>query len=211
MGTDLRAIMRRDRRRQVMIHDPDLTRDALLFALTLDEVLAMQREAGHRGVGPDNDWVGQIGELARGPLEQDERRRFWVKHVIADDVPRYEAALNDGHPACVAPMIRREGPCGKPGTTRLIDYDPATGERAWIGLCSRHRHLEESYQRRRQEWIANGTPTPPPNVGGVLMRYFKTDWDTVYRWADPYTRRSARKPEAVPPRPQLRLIHGTSS
>lgn len=206
MATDLRAIMRRDQRRQRMIRDPDLTGDALLFALVLDENNTTAKDPRRRSFGQGTDWIDQVGALARGELPREAMRRFWVQQVIAKDVPRYEPARGAESPSCVAPMVRREGLCGKPSTRRLIDHDPQTGDAAWIGLCSRHRHWDAHYEKRRQEWIANGAPSPPPNVGGVLMRYFNADWEAVYRWAAPHLKPARGPDEPTPPRPQLRLV-----
>lgn len=209
MATDLRAIMRRDERRRQMLNDPDLTGDTLLLALALDEVLLTQREERRRGQRrmARSRWIPEVQQLAKG---DQHPRNWWVRYVIAEDIPRYEPV----HPttpalACPAPMIRREGPCGKHGTNRLIDHDPVTGEAQWLGLCSRHRELQQTfYEKRRREWIANGAPVPPPNVGGVLERYYATDWDVLYQWAGPHRRPVKDRREPTPPRPRLRLIQG---
>lgn len=201
MSTDLRAIMARDERRRRMLNDPDLTGDTLLFALALDEVLASRRAKRPAF----NTWINDVAELAWGPGPGDTRL-YRVKRVIEQDIPRFEPAREPGAITCVAPMIRREGLCGKRGTGRLIDHDPETGDARWIGLCGRHRDLEAKFEARRQAWIANGRPSPPPNRGGVLKRYFKADWTEVYRWAAPWRTPLDGAREAVPPRPQLRLV-----
>lgn len=206
MGTDLRAIMRRDQRRRAMIQDPDLSGDTLLFSLVLDEVLSMRRSPGPQRFVAQTDWVGQVADLARGDLASADMRRFWAKRVLAEDAPRYEPTRGADFPTCVAPMIRREGLCGQRGTTHLIDHDPETGEGQRIGLCSRHRELEKYYERRRLEWVANGAPVPPPNRGGVLMRYFRTDWDEVYTWAGGRKPHPGKRLDPTPPRPHLRLV-----
>ncbi|MGW4720898.1 hypothetical protein, partial [Nocardia sp. NPDC004260] len=108
---------------------------------------------------------------------------------------------------CVAPMIRREGLCGKSGSYGLADRDPLTGEGGLVWFCARHRHLGKAAEERTRQWAENGKPLPPANTGGVLKRYWDADWDHIYRWA------SGRDPmpggrEATPPRPKLRLIPG---
>lgn len=199
MSTDLRAIMEHDERRRRMLNDPDLVADALLLALALDEVLASRKEAGRR-LG---NWVDDVAELAWGP---GEHRRDLVQRVIGNDVPRFEPIRDTRALACIAPMIRREGLCGKRGTWSTIDRDPETGEARWIGLCGRHRDLQAKFGSRRSAWLANGKPSPPPNVGGVLKRYFAADWDQVYRWAAPWRTPLDGAPEPTPPRPKLRLV-----
>ena len=103
-------------------------------------------------------------------------------------------------------MIRRAGLCGKPASGSMIDHDPVTGEAQWIGLCSRHRDLQAKFDVRRREWIANGRPSPSPNRGGVLKRYFKANWAEVYRWAAPWRTPLDDAPEPTPPQPKLRLV-----
>jgi hypothetical protein len=197
--------MARDERRRKMLHDPDLTDDLLLFALGLDEVIAARRELGKRKA--KRHWVADIAALVYGEGSA-YHQKYWGKQVIADDVPRYEPPRAEYSNPCVAPMIRREGLCGKSGSTRLIDRDPLTGEARWIGLCSRHRGLEPKFRTREREWKANGAPIPPANTGGVLRRYWDADWDQIYRWAAPHREPMPGGREATPPRPTLRLIQG---
>ncbi|WP_029923834.1 hypothetical protein [Nocardia otitidiscaviarum] len=204
-STDLRAIMDRDARRRRMLNDPDLTGDVLLFALALDELLATRKEQGRRSL---KNWVAEVAELAHGTGEY--YRPYWGKKVIREDFPRYEvAALEPGQPRCVAPMVRRDGVCGRAPQVWFVDHDPETGEGRNVGLCRRHRPgLEGYYQRRREEWRRNGKPVPPANTGGVLRRYFTADWDAIYGWARPGVEPMEGGREATPPRPRLRLIPG---
>jgi len=196
MSTDLRAIMDRDQRRRRMLHDPDLTGEALLYALAFDEVLSTSKTRKRRV-----DHWAEAAILAWGDDNQHRLRR-----VITNDIPRFEPLRQGAVTPCVAPMIRREGLCGKRGTRLLVDRDPGTGEARWIGLCSRHRELETKFDARRREWAANGKPSPPPNAGGVLKRYFHTDWAQLYEWAAPWRTPLEGAREATPPRPTLRLI-----
>jgi hypothetical protein len=204
VSTDLKAIMRRDERRRQMLNDPDLTGDLLLFALALEEVVWDRAERGRRKA--KRHWVRDVAALAYG--ENDAYHlKYWGKKVIADDLPRYEVLRDEYYNPCVAPMIRREGLCGKSGSTRLIDRDPLTGEGKWIALCSRHRGLEPKFRAREREWKTNGAPVPPANTGGVLRRYWQADWDQIYQWASGRTPMEGGR-EATPPRPKLRLIQG---
>jgi len=189
-----------------MIRDPELTGDLLLLALALDELLVSREEQNRDPFG--KRWTLDVEELARG--QRRTHRGWWVKVTIAADLPRYEPA-QPAVPECVAPMVRREGPCGKRTTAwGFVDVDPETGEGRQVWLCGRHRELGKQFDARRREWITNGRPSPPPNAGGVLRRYFDGDWAMLYRWAagcDPLE----GEREMVPPKPVLKLIQGGSS
>lgn len=203
MSTNLRKVIDYDRRRRDMLASPDLTGDLLLIALAIDEVNYRKDEDGrsHKRM----HWVKEVALLIYG---EDARNGAWrVKDHIGKDCPRYELAGLRGARACPAPMVRREGVCGKGGTYGGVDRDPVTGEGAYTYYCNRHRHLAAGADRRHREWVANGKPVPPANTGGVLRRWYGGNWDEIYRWA------SGRDPmpggrEATPPRPTLRLIQG---
>ncbi len=199
----MKALMERDERRRQMLNDPDLTGDLLLFALALDEVILTRSEDGRRRKKPGH-WVADVAALAVNV----QRQQYWGRKVLTDDVPRYEPVGQSHSMPCAAPMIRREGLCGKHGTTRLIDRDPHTGEAKWIGLCARHRGHQAHFDARLKEWHVHGKPMPPANTGGVLRRYWDADWDHIYRWAAPHREPMEGGREATPPRPRLRLIQG---
>lgn len=203
MSTDLKAIMRRDERRRQMLNDPDLIGDLLLFALALDEVIEIH---GRRKIRR-SDWIDDLEKLARGEELNAVLHGHWVKRVLEQDAPRYEPAGKAYRGPCSAPMVRREGLCGGNGTTRVLDRDPRTGEGAWVYLCSRHKELAAKFETRAREWKANGRPSPAPNAGGVLRRYFGIE-DGLYRWAAPYSEPMEGGREETPPRPRLRLIQG---
>lgn len=205
MSTDLKAIMRRDERRRKMLNDPDLTGDLLLFALCLDEAIATRKEQGRKRM---RNWVAEVAALAYR-ADSAYHQRYWSRSVIRGDAPRYEPdGFLQGRYLCVAPMIRRDGLCGKKSAVRWLDPDPMTGVSTPVGMCSRHRggELEAYYDRRRREWVANGKPSPPANRGGVLKRYFNAPWEEIYRWSGREPMEGGR--EATPPRPVLRLIRG---
>lgn len=206
MSIDPKAIMLRDERRRQMLNDPDLTGDLLLFALCLDEVIATRREQGRKSL---RNWVQEVAILAHG--DGPYYMRYWGKNVIGQDIPTHEAdGFRSPSVPCVAPMIRREGQCGKKSSVRFIDHDPKTGEGKFVGLCARHRWHMAYFNERQREWEANGEPVPPANRGGVLRRYFSTDWEGIYRWARPGVKPMEGGREATPPRPKLRLIQGGS-
>lgn len=106
--------------------------------------------------------------------------------LIAEDVPRYEinyhAPENQGR-RCGAPMIRREGECGKHGVDGWVETDPETGWGTLKWACSRHREWSAQCARieRRKPRVE-----PIPNLGGLLPCYFTWPderWVNTYRWA----------------------------
>lgn len=199
-----------------MLEDPDLVGDALLLALGAAERMHFPDRYKGRPKS-EASWSG----VARRVFGEDPRiKNRWnlvLQAVLRADIPRYEIeGLDAWQVLCGAPMVRREGKCGQPVSLTWGDRDPETGEGKLVGLCTRHRKTElgrEIYRLRMQrleQWRANGEPEPPANRGGILARYFDTDWQRMYEWADAH--RAARaKPEgkpATPPRPTLTLIRG---
>ncbi|WP_280448415.1 hypothetical protein [Nocardia brasiliensis] len=207
MSTDLKAILRRDERRRKMLHDPDLSGDLLLLALALDEVCDIRKDQGRRWFRAN--WVEAIEDM----VCRDYPGRptgWWVKHQIAEDMPRYEVAGGTGR-KCNAPVLRRSGvtnACGATGSVGLTDRDPFTGEGVRVWACKAHKAFAAEVQARDRQWFENGRPSPPPNAGGVLERYFSGNWDALYRWAAPWKEPLRGGREATPPRPTLRLIQG---
>lgn len=177
---------------QRMLADEDLTGDLLAFALV---VLHMDN------TGPGKNWC----DRARIALGWE----WWkVRHIASRDAPHY-LPTDRSTEGCIAPMIRRDGTCGKRGTTTFSQFvDPRTGERELVTVCSRHnpprRHRHPSFDA----WEANGEPTPPANTGGVLARYFTGPAIAgLYEWARPdYDREGKGMPRTT--RPTLRLIRG---
>jgi hypothetical protein len=202
-----------------MMADPDLTVNLLLVALALVDVLHDDDTTGGTTGGTRRvkrtTWVQAVADrTGHAPRT--------VVHIIASDFPRYvpENTPAAGRPVtfdrpCPAPMVRRDTPCGRPGTHGSMDFDPATGRRWMIWVCNRHAatYLPQ-VEARRRAWQANGAPTPPHNAGGILRRYFGGNWDVIYAWAAPYEAARATPGEGklpTPPRPQLRLIQGGAS
>lgn len=211
MTTDLKAIMEHHQRHRQMLADPLLTGDLLLFAFALDEVLtypAVRRR--HRWFG--ENWVMAIEEMVCPPPDPrfKQERGWWVAKQVALDLPRYEIPVEHTH-KCTVPVTRRSGdttPCGASGVVGMLDRDPLTGvgQRGWA--CRGHQSIADSWRARINEWVANGKPSPPPNAGGNLERYYSGDWDALYRWAKPWKEPLRAGREATPPRPTLRLIQG---
>jgi len=184
---------------QAMMTDPDLTGATLLLAVGVFHALQVKIEAGDKQ------------EVKWGAVQSLLGWSSWdLKAAIRDDFPRYEPDRTAAA-ECSAPMIRRDGPCGKPvaSSLRFTDRDPETGEGRKVGFCSRHGALQFDVKSRLKQWQANGAPQPPHNTGGVLRRYFNGDWDPSYRWSAPYEELTDGSGKLVEiPRPKLTLIRG---
>ncbi|XAL85132.1 hypothetical protein RSPPQCQH_CDS0081 [Mycolicibacterium phage phi1_186001] len=199
-STDLKLLMRCHQLIVAACNDPDLDRDATLFVVCTI-VLNYESKTSATGRLKRRNWLRTVTEMSGGDP-------YFVRKVIRHDIPRYDCPLPEK--GCTAPMIRREGLCGKQSVVRGVQRDPITGVATPYAFCSRHRNHADDWRIRQsnREWEANGRPSPAPNAGGILRRYFTADWDHLYRWAAPYmTPLDGEKPPVVP-RPTLRLIQG---
>lgn len=177
-----------------LLADEDLTGDLLALALV---ILNQLRDKS----GPGTNWL----DRARIALGWE----WWkVRGVLHRDAPHYRATDRRGE-GCIAPMIRRDGPCGKRAGTTWQEIDPQTGEAELVSMCSRHSPTPLRSSESYRAWVANGKPRPPANTGGILARYFtKKGLAEAYEWAHPdYDRDGEGKPPTLP-RPTLRLIRG---
>jgi hypothetical protein len=214
VSTDIKAVMEHHARHRRILADPGFTGDLLLFAFALDEILTYPAVRVRRRWFSES-WIAAVEEMVCPPPDPRFKREqgWWVAKVIGDDIPRYEFPA-DPTQKCVVPVLRRSGKttlCGGSGAVGMVDRDPLTGEgrRAWA--CRGHQLTAETWRARIKEWEANGKPSPPPNAGGHLERYYNGDFDSLYAWAKPWkeplrAERAAIVP--VPPRPTLRLIQG---
>lgn len=184
--------------------DPDLDSNAKLFAYLVLADIAIGRSelASSEKLARRRPWMERVNTAAGSD--------YFCRSVIRADVPRYigEPSTN----ACIAPMVRRDGPCGKQTYKHVWIRDPETGRRTREYYCTRHWSLDHEKRSRdlHDAWEANGSPEPPANSGGVLRRHLSTNWDELYDWADP-GRRSEGGKEPTPPRPKLSLIQGGAS
>jgi len=204
-STDLKKIMRHHRLMVDVCKDPELSGDAKLFLLLAISLWDdTPPPVGVRTIGKPRRSLRQIAELSG-----ERKGLWWIQKVIRDDIPRYEPPVPEKR-GCTAPMIRREGVCGKSPIKTGTLYDPITGEGTWYGFCSRHRNHNDDWtiQQQNKEWVLNGRPSPPPNRGGLLRKYLTTDWDAYYEWAAPYQTPLTGARPATPPRPELKLIVG---
>ncbi|WP_439030242.1 hypothetical protein [Gordonia terrae] len=190
--------------------DPDLDRDAKLFAVLLVADIAKRRTAltASERLARKGHWTSRIAQMVDASDSGLDGLHF-VRAVIRRDVPRYIGERTTTG-LCIAPMIRRDGPCGKRAYRTVKIIDPMTGRWAMEGYCTRHWSLDHKIRSQRLfvEWQELGEPVPPANSGGVLRRYFNTVWDELYDWADPYRVRNEGGKEPTIPRPKLELIRG---
>lgn len=204
MSTDLKALMRSHQRFIDVCTDPDLDSDAKLFAVLVLAVIHERESAGRKSLKHRSLFQ------AVAAMSNHRSPNYWIRQVIQKDIPRYDPPRPDDHQGCLAPMIQREGNCGKRAIVSGIDRDPLTGVGVPYAFCSRHRNHRDDWkiQQNIKQWVENGKPSPPPNAGGVLRRYFDSDWDALYKWAAPYiTALKGEKPPTLP-KPNLTLIHG---
>lgn len=206
MSTDLKAIMASHTQMLEVCNDPDLDSDAKLFAVLVLTLLYQRKAAGRRNL------KSRATFQAVAQMCGHKNPHAWIRRVIQKDIPRYEPppVADTG---CLAPMIQREGPCGKPTIKSGWDRDPFTGAAIRYAFCSRHRNHADDWriQQNIRQWIENDRPSPPPNMGGVLRKYFNSDWDALYKWAAPYlTPLDGAKPPTLP-KPALSLIRGGAS
>lgn len=200
--TDLNLLMRTHQLIVDACNDPDLDREALMFVVCMT-VLIYESKTSATGRLRMRHWPRSLAEMARADPG-------FAARVIRNDIPRYTTPVPESGHRCTAPMIRRET-CGKKSVVSWVERDPDTGEGHWQGLCSRHwkQHDDpQQRQRRHEQWIANGQPTPAPNVGGVLRRYFTADWPALYQWANPDVAPAEGAKPKTPPRPKLTVLDG---
>lgn len=216
MSTDLKKLMRRQEMIARICNDPDLSSDAKLFAVCSLVFLDEKEASASARMAKRNRWLQSVAVMGRGNGDRD-RSSYWIRQVIRNDIPQYfpplALAYHRGEHfrrTCTAPMIRREGLCGKPAHQSGDTRDPLTGEGEYYGYCTRHwgHDVRHEIEVRRREWFANGEPSPPPNAGGVLKKYFDTDWPGLYEWAAPYVKPLEGAKEPTMPRPRLTLIQG---
>ena len=156
-----------------MLNDPDMTGDLLLLGLAVVQFQWWQVAATKKERLASPGWVRQIEGWAG-------KREGWVKGVVADDVPRYEAP-EIGLWKCVAPMLRRDTPCGSATGVSLRWAIRADGRMVPALACTRHREWQTTtVQAGLDAWTAAGEPKPEHNSGGALVRHFGSQWTQMY-------------------------------
>lgn len=196
-----------------MALDQDMGREVKLFAFCLQAYLIGRDDPGWG----DRKWAHVVGEMMERPGSLTLKSLGPVRvcqRAIAKDVPRYEVPVVGEELLCRSPKARgpQAGePCGKPAMrNRQIDRDPLTGEGNWVGYCRNHAHssLDEWRVERLRAWHFNGRPSPPANTGGALMRYFATNWGSMYPWAESWMNDTAIIYGPADELPRFTLIKG---
>lgn len=146
--------------------------DVRMFAITTMWVVGIER-------APKGERWKRVCEI----LHLNDYR-FW--ETIRADLPRYEPDDKFGDGTCEAPMIRREGLCGKRGGTAFRVTNPSDGRWRIASFCTRHeeqaRQVHQTEMRRQN---AGTLPEPLPNAGGLLPCYIRFRWPDLYAKADP--------------------------
>lgn len=201
VSTDLKAIMASHQRMINACNDPDLDGDATLLVCCVATILYDRAISGRTGSLKRGSWLKSVCDMTG-------KDSWWIQRTIRNDIPRYKPETPNGY--CTAPMIRREGPCGKRAIIRGVDRDPLTGVGTPYGYCTRHRNHDDDWRisQNLKAWNENGRPEPAQNAGGVLRRYLSTDWDSLYRWAAPYMTPSVGVKPPTLPRPKLVVLNG---
>lgn len=104
--------------------------------------------------------------------------------LVNEDRPRYEMPRGSGD-RCQAPMIRREGECGKPGSTSTHRVDPVTGWRTLVWSCTRH---DQWGREQHAMMMAAPKVEPIPNRGGLMPSFLvlktgQEGWARIYEEA----------------------------
>lgn len=190
---DVRALVDGDEVARKMYADPALTRDLLAIGLAVNYLL----RHGEARLRPQT-----LADM----LGLDRRTVMWT---LADDRPRYLIPDTTTFSGCQAPLTRKPGRCGAARwSVKGYAWVPNTGERYPVSACDRHRHWAAEVVRESEyDWRQAGAPRPPANAGGVLARYFDTDWPTVYRWGDPAWTPPPAEPERTL-RPRFTVLPG---
>ncbi|MBE4790272.1 hypothetical protein [Streptomyces caniscabiei] len=136
-----------------------------------------------------------------GLYKSGSRTRPRLADLVAKDLPRYEPDYRSDawqRHACAAPMIRRDGECGKHATNHTLTYD-TNGWISPVWYCSRHADWGRKQDIAARE-ARKTAPPPLPNAGGLMPSYFshKTGpegWTDLYEWASKWTYSGWKPPE----------------
>lgn len=178
-----------------LINDPALGGDLLLVGVAM----AAKYDFGL-------EYEGGFGGLAQ-MLWPDSVQPSWrIRRFLSLDIRTYKAPW-PRNAGCSAPMLRREGACGKSVSLSGMATDWATGEKFFVGGCSRHRQWADDELRANYAKRPDLPPLPCANHGGALRVHFpRIDWVSFWRKLDPGW---VEHPErAAWPKPDLTLVLG---
>lgn len=179
-----------------LMDDPQIGGDLLLVAIAL----AAKYDLGW-------DYGGTVDAMADRLWPTTAKTRSWyIRNVFKSDMRTYCPPSPNRH-CCTAPMIRRDNECGRAATTwgHVTDWD--TGERTYIGACSRHYAWFNATDKAGRQARPANPPLPCANHGGLLVPHFpRLDWPAFWARLDPNW---VEHPEAKPfPKPDLALVLG---
>jgi hypothetical protein len=143
--------------------------DLRMLAITITWVLSVER--------------APKGERFRRVCEVMHLDNFSFWELIRVDLPRYEPERGSDTGLCEAPMIRREGACGKHGMQGFHVTNPNDGTWRLVSYCSRHRDVADKVYAAERERKQKGVPEPLPNRGGLLPCYVRWNWEKNYKLA----------------------------
>lgn len=181
-----------------MMQDPNLGGDTLLVGL----VLAARVDLDLKLKG-----LKQLAEIAfpEGP----ERANYYrAKKAFKDDIRTYRPPSRCLDEAlCDAPMVRREGRCGRRAGSSAYLTEWSTGEMTHLSGCSRHYAWWESTWRRNRAEKPDVVPLPAANWGGHLRVHIpEFNWPKFWAQLDPQW---VEHPEVKAwPKPSLSLVVG---
>lgn len=183
---------------EAMVADPECFGDLLLVGVAL---------ARHFIIGPGG--ASTITAVCAGVFPPGRYRDARARSAVREDIRRYQPP-NQNWIACAAPMVRRDGACGRHSTQTALLTNPETGERDWFGACNRQDHQtwwRKAIRENKAYLDANPAPTPAANTGGVLARHFpEVDWEGLWKALDP---RWTPPPEREPlPARRFRVLMG---
>jgi len=189
-----------------MLNDRDLTHGRLLLGLAAVQLHAVHgsvrwKDAARAAVGNDRRYQEHHTVLDGRRLRMSYGGALgWLHEIMKVDRPRYQPPRHDLEARCSVPTARK-AECGRPIGTgpRIYEPDQETGELRSLQFCWQHRHV--AYALQEEIRARPPAPRPAANRGGVLARYIDTDWQRLYRWADPQW----TMPPAGPPRPRPKL------
>lgn len=182
-----------------MLDDPDLTGELLLVGVGFARFLDF-------GGIPAGEKLN-IKHVARCVWPGSRMRNWSVQRTIADDARTYEPPRRTGDGwICGAPMIRRDGACGRGTSYSRLITDWSTGEQSWLAACSRHVHWYDQEARGNREAKPDRLVLPAANHGGLLARHIpEFGWPKIWHWAT--DGRWVELPEVTPWRPPTFTLH----
>jgi hypothetical protein len=158
-----------------MMADPDCGGDLLLLGCAL---------AAFIDFGMQKTPKLNSEDVARQAWSTSAMYRWRFKDTVSKDARTYKPPR--GGQACMAPMQRRDGTCGKRSSWSGYLTDWETGEKTWLVACSRHGDWHRDTSRANWEAKPEKPPLPAANHGGVLARHFpEFAWPALWKWADP--------------------------